>query len=199
MRVPTTLAVRVSFLPVPEWWRCNAGNPKSHPLCPPDSGFVYLLVGFLVLCWPKRKETRPSKIPQQNKNSKTSERLTCTCSPNPQKSKNIKITTQNPPKINQILKKSPKIHQNLLKPKKKRKKSQKNSKTKGKRPKAKVSSHNACRFGYPFFLSPSDDDAMLEIPNPPPSVHQTPGWSLLVFWFCANQKEKKHDLAKFPS
>ena len=83
---------------------------------------------------------------------------------------------------------------------KKHKKSQKNSKTKGKRPKAKVSSHNACRFGYPFFLSPSDDDAMLEIPNPTPSVHQTPGsLLLLVFWFCADQKEKKHDLAKFPS
>ena len=34
-------------------------------------------------------------------------------------------------------------------------------------------SHNVCRFGYPFFLSPSDDDAMLEIPNPTPSVHTT--------------------------
>ena len=76
----------------------------------------------------------------------------------------------------------------------------KQSKSKGKRPKAKVSSHNACRFGYPFFLSPSDDDAMLEIPNPTPSVHQTPGYSLLlVFWFCADQKERNHDLAKFPS
>ena len=80
----------------------------------------------------------------------------------------------------------------------KHKNSQKKSKTKRKRPKAKVSSHNACRFGYPFFLSPSDDDAMLEIPNPTPSVHQTPDY-WLVFWFCADQKEKKHDLAKFPS
>ena len=81
------------------------------------------------------------------------------------------------------------------------KNSQKNSKSKGKRPKAKVSSHNACRFGYPFFLSPSDDDAMLEIPNPTPSVHQTPGCSCCCcfFWFCADQKEKKHDPAKFPS
>ena len=26
----------ISFLPVPEWWRCNAGNPQSHPLCPHD-------------------------------------------------------------------------------------------------------------------------------------------------------------------
>ena len=81
---------------------------------------------------------------------------------------------------------------------KKHRKSQKNSKTKGKRPKAKVSSHNACRFGYPFFLSPSDDDAMLEIPNPTPSVQQTPGCCYCC-WFCADQKEKKHDLAKFPS
>ena len=98
--------------------------------------------------------------------------------------------------------KSSKIHQNLVKSMKKHKNSPKNSKTKGKRPKAKVSSHNACRFGYPFFLSPSDDDAMLEIPNPTPSVHQTPSnycsccWSC---WFCADQKEKKHDSAKFPS
>ena len=77
----------------------------------------------------------------------------------------------------------------------------KHIKSKEKRPKANASSHNACRFGYPFFLSPSDDDAMLEIPNPTPSVHQTPGLFIywLVFWFCADQKEKKHDLAKFPS
>ena len=95
--------------------------------------------------------------------------------------------------------KSPKIQQHPLKSMKKHKKSQKNAKSKGKRPKAKVSSHNACRFGYPFFLSPSDDDAMLEIPNPTPSVHQTPDCYLLVFWFCADQKERNHDLAKFPS
>merc|ERR1711906_106050 len=63
-------------------------------------------------------------------------------------------------------------------------------------------SHNACRFGYPFFLSPSDDDALLEIPNPTPSVHQTPGCSCYRCWFFrfwADQKEKKHDSAKFPS
>ena len=52
----------------------------------------------------------------------------------------------------------------------------KHIKSKEKRPKAIDSSHNACRYGYPFFLSPSDDDAMLEIPNPTPSVHQTPGY-----------------------
>ena len=96
---------------------------------------------------------------------------------------NVKVTT-----------KSIKIYQ-------KTQKISKITKSKGKRPKAKVISHNACRFGYPFFLSPSDDGAMLEIPNPTPSVHQTPGLFIywLVFWFCADQKEKKHDLAKFPS
>jgi len=73
--------------------------------------------------------------------------------------------------------------------------SKKNTKAKGKRPKAKVSSHNACRFGYPFFLSPSDDDAMLEIPNPTPSVHQTV-CTLFVFFLVPPQKEKKHDSAK---
>ena len=81
----------------------------------------------------------------------------------------------------------------------KNKKIGKNTKSKGKRPKAKVSSHNACRYGYPFFLSPNDDDAMLEIPNPTPSVHQTPYCRLFIFWFCADQKEKKHDSAKFSS
>ena len=75
----------------------------------------------------------------------------------------------------------------------------KHIKSKEKRPKANASSHNACRFGYPFFLSPSDDDAMLEIPNPTPSVHQTPDYCLFVFWFCADQKEKEHDSAKLPS
>ena len=74
---------------------------------------------------------------------------------------------------------------------KKHKKSQKNTKSKGKRPKAKVSSHNACRFGYPFFLSPSDDDAMLEIPNPTPSVHQTPDCSLFVVGFFGFVLTKK--------
>ena len=73
---------------------------------------------------------------------------------------------------------------------KKHKNSPKNSKTKGKRPKAKVSSHNACRFGYPFFLSPSDDDAMLEIPNPTPSVHQTPGSYYWFFGFVLTQKKR---------
>ena len=73
---------------------------------------------------------------------------------------------------------------------KKHKNSQKNTKTKGKRPKAKVSSHNACRFGYPFFLSPSDDDAMLEIPNPTPSVHQTPDCSCWFFGFVLTKKKR---------
>ena len=65
----------------------------------------------------------------------------------------------------------------------------KHKKTKGKRPKATVSSHNACRFGYPFFLSPSDDDAMLEIPNPTPSAHKTPG--CYYYWFVGFVLTKK--------
>ena len=98
--------------------------------------------------------------------------------------------------------KSTKIYQNLSKSIKideKHKKSQKNTKSKGKRPKAKVSSHNACRFGYPFFLSPSDDDAMLEIPNPTPSVHQTV-CKYVRYWFfsCAAQKRKETRLNKTP-
>ena len=94
------------------------------------------------------------------------------------------------PKITKNHKKSSKINQNLLKSMKKHKKSQKNSKTKGKRPKAKVSSHNACRFGYPFFLSPSDDDAMLKIPNPTPSVHQTPDCYCCFFGFVLTKKKR---------
>ena len=72
----------------------------------------------------------------------------------------------------------------------------KHIKSKEKRPKAIDSSHNACRYGYPFFLPPSDDDAMLEIPNPTPSVHQTV--RSFIFFLCRPQKEKKHDSAKFP-
>ena len=74
------------------------------------------------------------------------------------------------------------------------KNAKKHIKSKEKRPKAIDSSHNACRYGYPFFLSPSDDDAMLEIPNPTPSVHQTVRW--LVFFLVPPKKEKKHDSAK---
>ena len=85
-----------------------------------------------------------------------------------------------------------------MKTQKKTKNVKTHTKSKEKRPKANASSHNACRFGYPFFLSPSDDDAMLEIPNPTPSVHQTVRW-FIVFFLVPPQKEKKHDSAKFPS
>ena len=102
--------------------------PNPSPSVHQTVGLLLLLVGFLVLCWPKRKEARPSKIPQQNKNSKTSEKLTCTCSPNPQKSKNIKITTQNPPKIYKILKNQPKS----MKTHEKTQKNSKQFKVKGK-------------------------------------------------------------------
>merc|ERR1711966_583440 len=78
-----------------------------------------------------------------------------------------------------------KINENLRKT---QKMSKKHIKSKEKRPKANASSHNACRFGYPFFLSPSDDDAMLEIPNPTPSVHQT---FRTLFVFLSPPKKKK--------
>ena len=57
----------------------------------------------------------------------------------------------------------------------------KHIKPKETRPKANVSSHNVCRVGYPFFLSPNDDDAMLEIRNP------TPLSTRLHIVFCAPQ------------
>ena len=71
------------------------------------------------------------------------------------------------------------------------KNAKKHIKSKEKRPKAIDSSHNACRYGYPFFLSPSDDDAMLEIPNPTPSVHQTPGCSYSCWFFGFVLTKKK--------
>ena len=74
----------------------------------------------------------------------------------------------------------------------------KHIKSKEKRPKAIDSFHNACRFVYPFFLSPSDDDAMLEIPNPTPSVHQIV--RSFVYWCfsCAAPKRKETRLSKIP-
>ena len=74
----------------------------------------------------------------------------------------------------------------------------KHIKSKEKRPKANASSHNACRFGYPFFLSPSDDDAMLEIPNPTPSVHQTRGLLFVGFLVLCWPKRKETRLSKIP-
>ena len=79
--------------------------------------------------------------------------------------------------------------------KKTQKMSKKHIKSKEKRPKAIDSSHNACRYGYPFFLSPSDDDAMLEIPNPTPSVHQT-FRTYVGFFSCAAPKRKETRLSK---
>jgi hypothetical protein len=78
------------------------------------------------------------------------------------------------------------------------KNAKKHIKSKEKRPKAIDSSHNACRYGYPFFLSPSDDDAMLEIPNPTPSVHQTVRTFVCLFFSCAAPKRKETRLSKIP-
>merc|ERR1711966_351947 len=90
-----------------------------------------------------------------------------------------------------------KINENLGKTQKNTKNEKKHIKSKEKRPKAIDSSHNACRYGYPFFPSPSDDDAMLEIPNPTPSVHQTV-CTLFVFVSCAAPKRKETRLSKIP-
>ena len=70
--------------------------------------------------------------------------------------------------------------------------SKKHIKSKEKRPKAIDSSHNACRYGYPFFLSPSDDDAMLEIPNPTPCVHQTVCTYVVGLFFLCRPKKKRN-------
>ena len=119
---PQRLPFWVSFLPVPEWWRCNAENSKSHPLCPPDSG-LFLFVFFL--CRPeKKRNTTQQNSPEKNQRQVKNEH--CTFIPNPQNSKNIKITTQNV-----------KITTKSIKICKKHRKSQKNTKSKGKRPKAK--------------------------------------------------------------
>ena len=73
----------------------------------------------------------------------------------------------------------------------------KNAKSKGQRPKAKVTSHNACRYGCPFFLSPSNDDAMLENPNPTPLSTRL---RIIMGWFCGSAPTKrKINLARFPS
>merc|ERR1711966_435780 len=101
----------------------NAGNPKSHPLCPPD---FPLVIGFFSCAAPKRKETRLNKTLQKKKTQRQVKNLHCTCIPNPQNSKNIKITTQNV----KIIPKSIKIFEKY------KKSSKKNTKSKGNRPKA---------------------------------------------------------------
>ena len=82
------------------------GNPKSHPICPPD---------FLLFCFAcaaqKRKETRLSKNPQKKKTQRQVKNEHCTCIPNPQNSKNTKMTTRN----SQITAKSMEIYENTKK------------------------------------------------------------------------------------
>ena len=90
-----------------------------------------------------------------------------------------------------------KIEEKHKKTQKMQKNAKKHIKSKEKRPKAIDSSHNACRYGYPFFLSPSDDDAMLEIPNPTPSVHQT-FRTFVRFFSCATPKRKETRRSKIP-
>ena len=54
-----------------------------------------------------------------------------------------------------------------------------------------------CRFGYPLFLSLSDDAAALEIPTPIPSVHQPLYRGFVIFWFCAGKKKRNSQLVAY--
>ena len=70
----------------------------------------------------------------------------------------------------------------------------------------KVFPHNACRFGYPFFLSRVMTVQCQKSPMGATSSH--PGWltplstrlriDRLFFWGLCQRKEKKHHSARFP-
>ena len=118
--VPTTLAVMGILSSCP---RVMTMQCWKSQIPPPLSTRLQAVIGFLVLCWPKRKEIRLSKIHQKNKTQRQEKNEHCTFIPNPQNSKNIKITTQN----YQITAKSMKIYEKH----KKHKKCQKTYKVKG--------------------------------------------------------------------
>ena len=119
---------------------------------PPCQNFRYYCFGG---CASIRKRNTTQQKPQQNNNSETSETRTLHISPGSQKWQEYK----NGDNKFKIARTSMKCFENAL--------TKRKTKSRGKRPKANISFHSACRYGYPFFLSPSDDDAMLEIPNPP--------------------------------
>ena len=79
MLVPTTFLFWVTFLPVPEWWCCNAGLGQFPALCPPDWFLLFHLFSFMQ---PKfimslmTRQTYPSKIFKKTQNSKTREKHT---------------------------------------------------------------------------------------------------------------------------
>ena len=152
---PATLAVLGILSSCP---RVMTMQCWKSPIPPPLSTRLFVVVVFFGVVRAERKETRLSEIPQRNENSKTNEKRT------------LHIFSKIPkiPKFPEYRNDYPKFqnHSKVVNISEKHKKINENTKSKGKRPNANVSSHNACRFGYPFFLSPSDDDAMLEIPNP---------------------------------
>ena len=190
MIVPTTLAVMGILSSCPrvmtmQCWKSQIPPPLSTRLRAVCSLFV-----FWFCADQKEKKYDSAKFPSKIKTQSQVKSQHCTFS---LKSPKFQEYQNNYPKLQN----HSKIDENLWKT---HKKSKKHIKSKEKRPKANASSHNACRFGYPFFLSPSDDDAMLEIPNTTPSVHQTFRYCCVVFvvFFVPPKREKKHDSTKLP-
>ena len=132
----------------------------------------------------KEKKHDSAKFPSKIKTQRQVKSQHCTFSPKSPKFQEYQNDYPKLPNHNKII-------ENLWKTQKNTKNVKKHIKSKEKRPKANASSHNACRFGYLFFLSPSDDDAMLEIPNPTPSVHQTPGCCCCCCWVVGFVLTKK--------
>ena len=123
---PQRLPFWVSFLPVPEWWRCNAGNPKSHPLCPPDSGQLLLLLLVFWFCADQKEKKHDStKFPSQIKTQRQVKSQHCTFSPKSPKFQEYQNHYSKSTKIYKNLSKSIKIDE-------KHKKCQKKHKVKGK-------------------------------------------------------------------
>ena len=60
--VSRTLAVLGLFLPVPEWWRCNAGNSKSLSLFPSDSVLIFVVYRFFGM-WPNASHLKDIPFP----------------------------------------------------------------------------------------------------------------------------------------
>ena len=142
------------------------------PFCLPD--FSLLFFGVVQAKW---KETRLSNIPQQNTNSKTNEKRTLHIFriPNIQRLSKWQSKFQNHTQINE----TPWTTQKIIQI----------AKSKWKRPKADFSSHNACHSGYPFFLSPSDDDAMACWKSPIPLPLSTRLF-VIIFWVCAGKRKR---------
>ena len=151
----------------------------KFPIPPPLS--TRLQINVVIICWgfvgkKKRNATQQNYPAKKSKASETRELHIF------HKSAKFHEYLNDHPKPCKITQTSIKIHEQP-----------KRAKSMRKRLKANVSSHNACHFGYPFFLSPSDDEAMLEIPNPTPSVHQTPGLFVCCWFFGFVLTKKKRN------